>query len=233
MKEGKVSFKEIYGLDLRDKTEKKGKFNYLSWAYAWAEIKKLDENAVYKVLENNAGMPFFYEASLPNLGAFVKVEVVFNGVSQVITHPILDNFNKAVVVEKLNAFIINTSIQRALAKCCSLHGLGLYIYAGEDLPETSSDNQKPEEFFKEAEQFLEQDKKSNSPKIKVEKEGSNFVNESKLTEPQFYRIEKILKDEYKVEITPEIINKIKGLTLKQASSYISNTRNLKELIAIS
>ena len=128
-------FNELNKINVNEKTEKKGKFSYLSWSYAWAEIKKIDEKASYVVAENVNGLPFFYEASLPNLGAFVKVSVTVNGITHTLNHPILNSFNKAVKVDGLDSFIVNTSIMRALAKCIALHGLGLYIFNGEDLPE--------------------------------------------------------------------------------------------------
>jgi len=71
-------------------------------------------------------------------GCFVKVSVTVNGVSREQVHPVLDNRNKP--IKTPDAFQINTSIQRCLAKAIALHGLGLYLFAGEDLPDNSLDS---------------------------------------------------------------------------------------------
>lgn len=144
--ENKKSFIEIYNINVNDKVEQKGRFKYLSWSYAWAEIKKIDEQATFKVVENQNGLPFHYDSQFPKIGAFVKVEMTVNNITLTETHPVLDNANKSIAVENLNSFTINTSIKRALAKVASLHGLGLYIYNGEDLPESNL-TQKTEKLF--------------------------------------------------------------------------------------
>lgn len=131
-------FTELSKVNVNGKSEKKGKFTYLSWTYAWAEIKKVDENATFLVHENENKMPFFFDVNFPKLGAFVKVSVIVNNITHTQIHPILNNNNSSVPVENLNSFMINTSIQRAFVKAIALHGLGLYIYAGEDLPEVES-----------------------------------------------------------------------------------------------
>jgi hypothetical protein len=130
------TFAEINSINVNKYTEQKGKFTYLSWVFAWAEIKKLDPQATFRVHKNEKSMPFFYDIELPEVGAFVEVSITFNGLELTEIFPITDNFNKAIPVSKLNAFIINTATKRCLAKTAALHGLGLYIYAGEDLPET-------------------------------------------------------------------------------------------------
>jgi hypothetical protein len=73
-------------------------------------------------------------------GFFVQVTVTVGGVARTQIHPVLDNRNKT--LEKPNAFQINTSIQRCLAKAIALHGLGLYIFAGEDVPQVEPLNEK-------------------------------------------------------------------------------------------
>ncbi len=137
------TFNEINKIDVSKYVEKKGKFNYLSWAYAWMKIKELDNEATFRVIENSEGLPFHYDKSFPKLGAFVKVEITFNKISLTQTHPVLNHMNKSIAVESLDSFTINTSIQRALAKAAALHGLGLYIYAGEDLPEKTGSIETP------------------------------------------------------------------------------------------
>ena len=123
------TFMKLFKTDVSKYTEKKGQFNYLSWAYAVQELKRVCPNARWGVTKAENGSPFFKT----ECGYFVDVWVEVDGVSLSQIHPVLDNRNQA--IEKPNAFQINTSLQRALAKAIALHGLGLYIFAGEDLPE--------------------------------------------------------------------------------------------------
>ena len=122
-------FETLNAIDVSEFTEKKGQFTYLSWANAVDVLLKHYPEATWDVIRNEYGLPY---VSAPQ-GAFVTVWVEVEGIKRTITHPVLDYRNKAVVDP--DSFVVNTSIQRALAKCISLHGLGLYIYRGEDLPE--------------------------------------------------------------------------------------------------
>ena len=126
------TFMKLYKTDVSKYIEKKGQFNYLSWANAVAELKKACPTARWGVTKAEDGSPFF----VTQCGYFVDVWVEVDGISLSQIHPVLDNRNKS--VEQPNAFQINTSLQRALAKCIALHGLGLYIFAGEDLPEPNA-----------------------------------------------------------------------------------------------
>jgi len=123
------TFMKLYKTDVSKYIEKKGQFNYLSWANAVAELKKACPTARWGVTKAEDGSPFF----VTQCGYFVDVWVEVDGISLSQIHPVLDNRNDP--IEQPDAFQINTSIQRALAKCIALHGLGLYIFAGEDLPE--------------------------------------------------------------------------------------------------
>ena len=123
---------KLYKTDVSKYIEKKGQFNYLSWANAVAELKKACPTARWGVTKAEDGSPFFKT----ECGYFVDVWVEVDGVSLSQIHPVLDNRNQS--IEKPNAFQINTSLQRALAKAIALHGLGLYIFPGEDLPEPNA-----------------------------------------------------------------------------------------------
>ena len=126
----KSPFAELNKVDVSKYVEKKGQFNYLSWAYAVRELKKVCPDASWGVVKAEIdGSPFFQTAC----GYFVEVWVEVEGCRLSQVHPVLDNRNRP--IENPDAFHINTSIQRALAKAIALHGLGLYIFAGEDLPE--------------------------------------------------------------------------------------------------
>jgi hypothetical protein len=120
-------FTELNNIDCSEHMEKKGKFSYLSWAFAVAALKKKHPQASW-IVRRFDNMPY----CKTELGYFVEVEVHVEGVAHSQIHPVLDNRNKP--IENPTVFEINTSIQRCLVKAIALHGLGLYIYAGEDLP---------------------------------------------------------------------------------------------------
>lgn len=122
------SFIYLSALNVNDKVESKNGFDYLSWAFAWGELKKIHPEASFKVYENNEGMPFFKGPE----GYFAKVGVTVNNLEHISYLPAMDLRNKA--LKTADAMDINKTIQRALVKAIALHGLGLYLYTGEDLP---------------------------------------------------------------------------------------------------
>ena len=127
-------FDKLNSINVNEFTEKKGNFTYLSWAWAVRELLQVDPEATWEVHkwggdEDVNSRPYMETEA----GYFVQVTVWVGGIARTQVHPVLDNRNQT--LEKPNAFQINTSIQRCLAKAIALHGLGLYIYAGEDLPQ--------------------------------------------------------------------------------------------------
>ena len=120
-------FTELDRVDVTKHVEKKGKFSYLSWAYSVRELKKRHPDATWVVHEYD-GIPYIKT----ECGFFVKVTVTVDGIDATQVHPVLDHQNKT--INAPNAFQINTSIQRCLAKAIALHGLAIHLYAGEDLP---------------------------------------------------------------------------------------------------
>ncbi|MHA4063301.1 Sak single strand annealing protein [Bacillus cereus] len=121
-------FSKLAQIDCTEHVEKKGRFSYLSWAWAVKKLREVDPTATWEVKRFD-GVPYLKT----DCGYFVEVEVTVQGLPLSQIHPILNNQNKPIA--KPNSFDINTSIQRCLVKAIALHGLGLYIYAGEDLPE--------------------------------------------------------------------------------------------------
>jgi len=121
-------FEELNKVDCSAHVEKKGGFTYLSWPYAIGELLKRHPGATWRVIETPDGSP----AWCTQTGWFVKVGVTVGEIERVQIHPVLDGRNQP--IKEPNAFQVNTSIQRATVKAIALHGLGLYIYAGEDLP---------------------------------------------------------------------------------------------------
>lgn len=124
-------FKTLNAINVNDKTEQKNGLTYLSWAWAWGEIKKLHPDANYTVYENQQGWNYFTDGRT----CWVKTGVTVNGIEHIEYLPVMDYKNKSIPFDSVTSFDVNKAIQRSLTKACARHGLGLYIYAGEDLPE--------------------------------------------------------------------------------------------------
>lgn len=124
-------FKELNAINVNKMTEKKGNLTYLSWAFAWQEVKKLCPDMNRTVYENAVGNNYHTDGRT----AWVKVGVTIAGIEHIDYLPIMDARNSAIPVEKVTSFDVNKAIQRSTTKAIGLHGLGLYIYAGEDMPE--------------------------------------------------------------------------------------------------
>lgn len=122
------TFEKLKEINVTSKVEKKGQFNYLSWAFAVDELLKACPEATWTVHEWN-DLPF---TGTPENGYFVAVTIKVDEIRRTQYHPILDNKNKTIF--KPHSFDINTAIQRCLAKAIALHGLGLCLFSGEDLP---------------------------------------------------------------------------------------------------
>jgi len=155
---------KLINVDVNEHTEEKGKFTYLSWAFAVSELIKAHPDATWEVkrfpmivsefagVDPESGEVFKNTSALDSMlvpymrtdaGYFVEVEVTVDGVSRSQIHPVLNHQNKPIASP--TSFEINTAIQRALAKAIALQGLGLYIYAGEDLPPSEPHRFKPKE----------------------------------------------------------------------------------------
>ena len=124
---------ELLQINVSGHTEKKNGLTYLSWAWAWAEVLKIDPEAEWEAVEfcqpDGTSSPCMY---VGNGSALVKTKVTIKGKTRVCLLPVMDHRNKA--IPQPDAFQINTAIMRCMTKAISMHGIGLYIYAGEDLP---------------------------------------------------------------------------------------------------
>lgn len=117
-------------------TAKKGTMGltYASWAEVWSKLKGLHPDATYHVHEDEkTGMPYINDEKL--LGAFVKVSVKVKEITHTVHLPVMDHSNKSAIGTDLNVVLINKNIQRCFAKAIAMHGIGLYVYKGEDYPE--------------------------------------------------------------------------------------------------
>ena len=137
-------FIKLNNIDCSKKIEKKNGLSYLSWAWAWGEIKKIHQTANYKIYETETGINYWTDGRT----GWVKTGVTIDDIEHIEYLPIMDFKNKSIPLENITSFDVNKAIQRSLTKACARHGLGLYIYAGEDLPENESQISKvPEKLF--------------------------------------------------------------------------------------
>lgn len=123
-------FDVLNQLDVSNHIEKKGKFNYISWAWIQETLGKKHPDAIIRVKEFDNGLPVNYYPH--DGGAYVWVTITINDIERGRPFPVLNNQNRP--IPQPNAFDINTAIQRAFVKAASEHGIGLFVYAGEDLP---------------------------------------------------------------------------------------------------
>lgn len=152
-------FEDLNGLNVNGHIEEKvvsgTKLSYLSWPWAWAEVKKRYPGAHYDIWKNEQNLPYAYD---PQTGYMVYTSVTIEGVTHEMWLPVMDGANKAMKaapykyatrygeknVDAASMMDINKTIMRCLVKNLAMFGLGLYIYAGEDLPEAEQEEQKPQ-----------------------------------------------------------------------------------------
>ena len=139
-------FKKLNSINVNDKTEKKGNLTYLSWAWAWGEVKKLFPDTTYTIYENADGLNYHTDGKT----CWVKTGVTINGLEHIEYLPVMNFKNESLPLAKVTSFDVNKAIQRSLTKALARHGLGLYIYAGEDLPEDSTETNPSENKGKES-----------------------------------------------------------------------------------
>lgn len=145
-KEIREKFQELYSLNVNQYVEKKNDLSYLSWSYAWAEFKKIYPDATYEVKKDAEGRCYFGDELF---GYMVYTSVTAGGLTYEMWLPVMDGANKAMkplaytyqtrygekTVEAMTVFDVNKTVMRCLVKNLAMFGLGLYIYAGEDLPQ--------------------------------------------------------------------------------------------------
>ena len=131
MEAKKSVFEVLNAVNCNEHTEKKNGLTYLSWAWAWAEVKKRYPSATYTIYENKDGLLYHTDGKT----AWVKTGVTIEGIELIEYLPVMNYKNESISLDRLTSFDVNKTVQRSLTKACARHGLGLYIYAGEDLPE--------------------------------------------------------------------------------------------------
>jgi len=128
------TFKELAAVNVKDRLEKKGRFDYLSWAYAWAMVKDRHPDSQRKVYESESTeLNYFTDGRT----GYVKVGVTVQGVEHIDYLPIMGHNNQSLTIDKITSFAVNKTIQRSTVKAIAMHGLGLSLWAGEDLVDIS------------------------------------------------------------------------------------------------
>ena len=141
-------FETLNAVNVNGHTEKKNGLTYLSWAWAWGELLKRYPDSTYTVYENKDGWNYHTDGKT----CWVKTGVTVDGKEYVEMLPVMDFKNRSIPADAVTSFDVNKAIQRSLTKAVARHGLGLYIYAGEDLPEGEEPEPVPDKMEKSPEQ---------------------------------------------------------------------------------
>lgn len=196
MEKTKSTFDVLSAVNVNDKVEKKSNLTYLSWAWAWAEVKKACPDATYQVIvDETTNKPYFYDE---NLGYMVMTEVTIEGETLEMWLPVMDGANKAMMnkpytykgnawvngkkvevektVEAATMFDINKTLMRCLTKNLAMFGLGLYIYAGEDLPEADTTPATPVQAPTRAQAQAQPQQPAPAPELAELKKGTDDWN---------------------------------------------------------
>lgn len=193
-------FLDLYQKNVSEYIEKKNGLSYLPWSYAWAEVKKEHPTAYYTVYENQDGWNYFTDGRT----CWVKTGVTIDGLEHIEYLPVMDFKNKSIPLNAVTSFEVNKAIQRSLTKACARHGLGLYVYAGEDLPE--------------------EDDGKNAKRAENAEEKSKTVRY--VTPQQIRFLESIYQGENMQKLLDtNKVSHIKDLTAEKASELISKIRN--------
>ena len=127
-------FNKLNAVNVNENTKQKNGLTYLSWAWAWAEVKKRYPEATFTIYERDTEygpVNYFTDGKT----CWVKTGVTINGLEHIEQLPVMNYANKSIPLASITSTDVNKAIQRSLTKAAARHGLGLYIYAGEDLPE--------------------------------------------------------------------------------------------------
>lgn len=137
--ENKSVFEVLNSIDCSNHIEKKNGLSYLSWAWAWQILKKHYPSSTYTIYEDAMGRNYHTDGRT----CWVKTGVCVEGIEHIEYLPVMDYRNASITTDKVTSFDVNKAIQRSLTKAVARHGLGLYIYAGEDLPDAADEDKRP------------------------------------------------------------------------------------------
>lgn len=165
----KSIIEKLLALNVNEHTDKKNNLTYLSWSWAWAEMIKLFPEATYTVSKNTDGLPVFGNEKM---GYMCYTTVTAGGITHEMWLPVMNHMNKAIL--QPNMFEINKTVMRCLTKNLAMFGLGLYIYAGEDLPE--GEEQPTQQQPKRQQNKPTEQPKEEAPPVKItEKQSEELV----------------------------------------------------------
>ena len=186
-------FNTLNKIDVSRYIEKKNGLSYLSWANAWAEVKKIYPTASYVIYENTLPNGYVVNYFTDGKTCYVKTGVIIEGLEHIEELPVMDYKNKSIPFENVTSFDVNKAIQRSLTKAVARHGLGLYIYAGEDLPTVEEKKIAPEVAI------------ALTNTLKAKGYSDEDINKS-LTKYNVKKVEDLTETQY-----GEILHKIKGV----------------------
>lgn len=137
-------FRVLNRINVNEHIEKKNNLSYLSWAWAWQTLMELYPDSYTSIKRPENGLPYWTDGRTAWVD--VSVTIVWDDGEKIRVRsevfPIMDHRNNSIPLEKLTSFNVNTALQRAWTKCIARHGLGFYIYAGEDLPKEEAEAKK-------------------------------------------------------------------------------------------
>lgn len=185
-------FQILNDVDVSDKIEKKNGLTYLSWSYAWGELKKKYPNSYYTIYENKDGLNYFTDGKTCWVKTGVTVIRYYGdtGVEHIEYLPIMNHRNKSIHIEEIESTDVNKAIQRSLTKACARHGVGLYVYAGEDLPETKK--KEIDDFDKKIKAELNEAIKEYAKIVKKKQSVVTSELSAKYGKPNTWNTEKII-----------------------------------------
>lgn len=137
-------FETLSAINVNEKTKAKGNLTYLSWVWAWGELKKVYPDASYTIYERETQygpVNYFTDGKT----CWVKTGVTINGIEHIEDLYVMDYRGNSIMLSDITSKDVNKTIQRSITKAIARHGLGLYIYAGEDLPDTEENRKKTKE----------------------------------------------------------------------------------------
>ncbi len=198
-------------------TEKRGAFTYLSWVYAWTEIMKRYPKSYSIVHEREDGTNYFTDG----MTAWVKVEFVIVDTDENETeykcieyYPVYNFNHKSIPLENVTSHDVNSAIQRGMTKCIARHGLGLYIYAGEDLPEEEKqENQRKQQEQVQRQKQMQHDQNTKASLKQIE---------------QLRALEAKEHDRFAKMLAYFKVNEIEELTVYQANIAIARLKEAEE-----
>ena len=208
-------FVKLFAVNVSGKIEKKNGLSYVSWPYAWAEVKKLFPDATYTVYENANGWNYHTDGRT----CWVKTGLTVNGIEHVEMLPIMDFKNRSIPLDSVTSMDVNKAIQRSLTKAAARHGLGLYVYAGEDLPEVETEKSLDKAQNDIPEEAVTADKVIDLPKPdawRPRTAAAVWCQTHELSLEDFAEIRKMLIKDGKAEDVP-----VKDLTREQADALFA------------